>query len=318
MILKENLTLKYFRLIYFPIHFLLEITLTVLFLIMPFSIQKGSFSTAGYTCVFGIILACTSFILAVGISYLFISVFQFRKEERAQFFNKEKNQKIFIISIVFLLLVRIGILACALVFQIPFTAEFDRTAAILVLIGISTIPPFLLHFLSNFEISPTRVFSLSKEAPLTIKIATIWLVFLTGAMQVFSTEPVILIISLIILICSYFFFILNRLAVSFSAIVLFIHAAYSFLVTGIIFANMEEQVAKFNEQGFDYTQTDALLVNIFFFLIPGVISLVLAVNFYRKSVTSWVRSLYPDSESEMEITNYYADEDEDDSPDDFD
>lgn len=315
MILRENLTLKLFRLIYFPIHFLLEITLTVLFLVLPFYTVHGGISIDGYASVFGIILASTSFILAVGISFLFSSSFHFNNK-RAEFLSNEKNLKVIIISIIFLLLVRIGILAISFLYQIPFS--FDRTAAILVLIGISTITPFLLHFLSNFEISPTRIFSLSKEAPLTIKIATIWLVFLIGAMQVFSTEIIVLFISLIILITCYFFFTLNKLAVSFSAIILFIHAAYSFFFAGIVFANSNQLITAFNLEGFDYNRIDVTIVNVFFFLIPGIISLIIAGNFYRKSVTGWVRSLYPSPDDELEITNYYAIEDEDDLPADFD
>ena len=49
----------------------------------------------------------------------------------------------------------------------------------------------------------------------------------------------------------------------------------------------------------------------FFFLIPGIISLIIAGNFYRKSVTGWVRSLYPDDE--MEIENYYVTDEEDEN-----
>ena len=308
MILKENLTLKYFRLIYFPFQILLEISLTVLFFILPFYNVHGGISIIGYASVFGIILACTSFILAAGISFLFCSSFHFNNK-RVQFLSNEKNLKILIIGTIFLLLVRIGILAISFLYQIPFSS--DRTAVTLLIIGLSTLPPFLLYFLSNFEISPSRTFALSKEAPLTIKMAAIWLVFLASTMQIFSTEILILIISLIILITTYFFFNLHKLAVSLSAITLFIHAAFSFLLAGIVFANVAEQVTSFNELGFDYTQTDAILVNIFFFLIPGIISLIIAVNFYRKSVSGWVKSLYPSPDDELEIIDYYAVEDED-------
>ncbi len=312
MILRENLTQKYFRLIYLPIHFLIEIALTVLFLVMPFFILAKSLPTAGYATAFGIILASVSIILAVGIFYLFICGFNFKKEQ-AQFLYNEKSQRIIIIGIIFLLLARIGVLAISFLYQVPFASEHgDRTVATLVLIGVSTLAPFMLHFLSNFEVSPSKIFSLSKEAPPTIKIATIWLVFLIGTMQVFSEEIVILIISLIILITSYFFFILNRLAVSLTAISLFIHSAYSFLFTGIVFANLEQLRADFNSDGYDYSRLDVTLVNVFFFLLPGIISLIIAGNFYRKSVTGWVRSLYPDDE--MEIEYYYVtnEEDEDD------
>lgn len=306
MLLRKNLTLKYFRLIYFPLHFIFEITLIVLFLVLPFYDVKKGIPVAGYASVFGIILASISFILAVGISYLFISSFHFKKE-RAHFLSDEKSLKIVITGIIFLLLARIGILASSFSYQIPFS--YDRTAATLLLIGTSTLAPFMLHYLSNFEVSPTRIFSLSKDAPLTIKIAMIWLIFLTGAMQIFSTQIAILVISLIILITSYFFFILNRLTVSLTAIILFIHSAFSFFFAGIVFANMNTQIAKFNEEGFDYSRTDVILVNVFFFLIPAIISLIIAGNFFRKSVTGWVRMLYP--EDEMDIANYYDGEDDD-------
>ncbi|MHA1557339.1 MAG: hypothetical protein ACTSPM_10445, partial [Candidatus Heimdallarchaeota archaeon] len=67
-----------------------------------------------------------------------------------------------------------------------------------------------------------------------------------------------------------------------------------------------------NTDGYDYSRLDVTLVNVFFFLLPGIISLIIAGNFYRKSVTGWVRLLYPDDE--LEIENYYAtdEEDEDD------
>ena len=307
MILRENLPIRKFRLIYFPLHFVIEITLLVLCLVLPFYDVKVGALKLGATSLFGIILASISFLIAGAMGYLFLTGINF-KNEKASFLSNTNINQIISFSVVFLLLARIGVIALSFLYQIPFSA--DKTAAVLMLIFVSTLTPFMFYFISNFEDSPSRIYSLNKEAPTTLKLATIWMVFLVGAMQIFSTEIAILIVSLVLLFTSYFFFRLDRWAISLSAIILFIHAAFSFLFAGVVFANLNDQVTAFREQGFDFTQTDAILVNVFFFLIPGIISIIIGGNFYRKSVTGWVKSLYA-SDDEMDILSYYETDDED-------
>ena len=295
--LREELTLKLFRFIYLPISFLVEITLTILFLVLKFYSNETADILPGYLVYWGWILASSCLLIAIGLVIIFLSSFKFKNEQ--SFLYKEKPIEFIIYLLVFLSLARIALIATSLLFYIPFSPE--KTAAYLLILALSIFPPLLLYYQANHNKKSEKVYSLSKEAPISIKVSAFWFLFIAGAMQIFSTEPVILIMALVFLLTSYFFFNLYPLAVSVTPILLLVHSAASIFFSVIIFTNLTNQDILAG-----YTPIEAIIVTTFFFTIPAVISLALTITFFRKKITNWVKEIQPKEDLEL----YYADEED--------
>ncbi|HUU79100.1 MAG TPA: hypothetical protein VMX55_12200 [candidate division Zixibacteria bacterium] len=125
---------------------------------------------------------------------------------------------------------------------------------------------------------------------------------MTGIMQIFSTNLTILLVSLTFLLVSYFFFNLNLLSVSLTPILMIIHSAFSIFFSVTIFTHLQDQ-----EILLDYTQPEVIVITTFFFVVPAVISLILAITFFQKKILSWVKDIQP----QEDLSLYYKLEEDD-------
>lgn len=306
--IRENIPLQKFRLSIFPLIIIIEIALSVLFLSMPFYEKEiGVLSGRGYSLFFGWLLAIIPLFVIVGAILLFLSAFSLTNSPAQEFFHSDKKMQIVGFSTIFVIYLQIVSMAITQIYYVPFYP--DLTSLYLLIIALSLFLPVLLFFMANFEVDPKAIYALSLETPTRIKLAAIWLIFLTGVMQIFSTLWEMLVIGLILLVVSYFFFFLNRLSVSLVPIVLIIHFVFSTVMTIISFLVLFSQMELLADITFDFGFTQQIIFTVTFLIIPGLISLLLGQSFFRKWLLAWVRSLYP--EPEMELIQYdYSDDDE--------
>lgn len=302
--LRSEIPLKYFRLIFFPIHFLIEISLIILFLVGRYYNPITLETSIGITSMWGWFLVIPSLFISACIVILFISGLKLKKPSR--FLTNDFSLITITYILSYLSLARIALIPLSLLYVIPFGPS--KTIANLIIITLSLIPPFPMYFLANFTNSPQKTYALTKDAPISIKISMIWILFLTGVMQIFSTNLTILLVSLTFLLVSYFFFNLNLLSVSLTPILMIIHSAFSIFFSITIFTHLQDQ-----EILLDYTQPEVIVITTFFFVVPAVISLILAITFFQKKILAWVKGIQP----QEDLSLYYeVEEDEEEEIDD--
>ncbi len=307
--IRENIPLKKFRLSIFPLIITLELTLLVLFLVMPYYDTEFGMLSYGYSLFFGWLLAGLSLVTIIGLLLLFISTFNLTNSPAKEFFHSDKRIQMIGFSIIFIIFLQIVALAITQIYYALFYPDF--TSLYLLIIALSLLLPVLLFFIANFEIEPVGIYALSKETPTRIQLTALWLLFLTGVMQIFATEWAFLIIGIIILIGTFFFFFLNRLAVTLIPIILLVHFAFSALMTVLSLIDLDALINTIKDLGYNFGITQAIIMTIVVFVIPGIISLVLGQSFFRKWLLSWVRSLHPEPEMEIQLQYVGEEEDED-------
>jgi hypothetical protein len=309
--IRENIPLRSFRLAIFPLVIVIELTLFVLFLVMPYyDIEFGALSR-GYTIFFGWLLAVISLLVIVGVILLLLSTFQLANSPAREFFHSDKKMQLVGFSVIFVIFLQIVSLSITQIYYALFYP--DLTSLYLLIIALSFILPVLLYYMANFEMDPENTYSLSHETPTRIKVTTIWLIFLTGVMQIFATEWAFLVIGLVILVGTYFFFFLNRPAVSLMPIILLIHFAFSALMAALSFIDLDNLISTISDLGYNFGTTQAIIMSIVVLIIPGIISLVLGQSFFRKWLLAWVRSLHPEPDMEITPFDYTEEEEEDDN-----
>lgn len=297
-----NHSLRKFRLFFFPLMFLLELSLAVLFLTMPFYRQPSREAILGSSLAFGWVLASFCLIIGFGTILLFLSAFSSRLP-RFPLLSNHKRLRLVTFIVIFLVFVQIVLIAITQIYYTPFTQ--GTTAASLLIIGLSLLLPLLLYFAANFASGSSEIFALSAEAPLRIKLTAIWMIFLVGTMQIFATQWEIIVIGLILLGSTYYFFFLNKYSFIITPTVLIIHGAFSALVSIFYFANLNQQVANFQEMGFeDFTSTQAIIITTAFFVVPGSISFFLAQSLFRRWVIDWIKERNQVTDEELIIADY--------------
>jgi hypothetical protein len=305
--IRQEIPLKKFRLSIFPLIILIEIALIVLFLAMPFyEVGTYVYSGQGYSLFFGWLLAVISLLVIVGSLLLFLSAFNLSNSPVKDFFHSEKRMQIVGYSTIFGVYLQIVSLAITQIYHTIFYPA--EASTYLLILAFSLLMPVLLYFMANFETESEAIYALSDETPTRLKLSALWLIFLTCVMQIFSTLWEILIVGLVLLVVSYFFFQLNRYSVSLVPIVLIIHFVLSAIMTVVAFMIMYSQNELLADIEFDFGFSQQILFIVFVLIIPGIISLVLAQSLFRKWLLAWVRSLHP--EPEMEITLEYVGEEE--------
>ncbi|MBK5113269.1 MAG: hypothetical protein KGD59_02215 [Candidatus Heimdallarchaeota archaeon] len=306
--IRENVPLKNFRLAIFPLIIVVELTLSVLFLVMPyFDVEFGALSR-GYSIFFGWLLASISLLVVAGAILLLLSAFDLPNSPAREFFHSDKKMQAVGFSVIFIMYLQIVSLSITQLYYALFYP--DLTSLYLLIIALSLILPVLLIYMANYEMKPENTYALSHETPTRIKLTAIWLIFITGVMQIFAAEWAFLVIGLIILVGTYFFFFLNRPAVTLMPIILLIHFAFSVLMVVLSFIDLQNLIDTIKDLGYNFGTTQAIIMSVVVLIIPGIISLVLGQSFFRKWLLAWVRSLHP--EPEMEITPFDYEEDEED------
>ncbi|NHJ05261.1 MAG: hypothetical protein EAX90_10580 [Candidatus Heimdallarchaeota archaeon] len=87
-----------------------------------------------------------------------------------------------------------------------------------------------------------------------------------------------------------------------------IHSAFSIFFSITIFTHLQDQ-----EILLDYTQPEVIVITTFFFVVPAVISLILAITFFQKKILAWVKGIQP----QEDLSLYYeVEEDEEEEIDD--
>jgi len=304
--IRENIPLRNFRLSIFPLIIVIELTLSVLFLVMPYYDSKFGALYDGYSIFFGWLLAGISLFVIIGVILLFLSTFNLTNSPAKEFFHSDKKMQLVGFSTIFVIYLQIVSLAIT---QIYYTLFYpDLTSIYMLIIALSLILPVLLYFMANYEIEPKTTYALSNETPTRIKLTAIWVIFLSGVMQIFATEWAFLVIGLILLVSTYFFFFLNRLAVPLIPIILLVHFAFSTLMTVLSFINLSNLIDTIKSLGYNFETTQAIIMSVVVLIIPGLISLILGQSFFRRWLLDWVRSLYPEPEMEIQL-EYVGEED---------
>ena len=304
--IRENIPLKNFRLSIFPLIIVIELALSILFLVMPFYDSEFGALSFGYSIFFGWLLAGISLLVVVGVILLFLSTFDLTKSPFKEFFHSDTKMQLVGFFTIFIIFLQIVSLAITQIYYALFYP--DLTSIYLLILALSLFLPVLLYFVANFEIKPEITYALSEETPTRIKLTAIWLIFLTGVMQIFATEWAFLVIGLIILVGTFFFFFLNRLAVSLMPIILLIHFAFSVLMVVLSFINLSNLIDTIKSLGYNFGTTQAIIMSVVVLIIPGIISLILGQSFFRRWLLDWVRSLHPEPEMEIQL-EYVGDED---------
>ncbi|NHJ41065.1 MAG: hypothetical protein FK731_13620 [Asgard group archaeon] len=200
-----------------------------------------------------------------------------------------------IISIIF---VEIIVLAITQIFYTVF--DRSNTPVFLLILSLSLILPIFFYFIANFEerIIP---YSLSKDVPTRLKLTTLWMIFLAGAMQIFGTEWGFIIIGILVLLTSIYFFFLNRYAAILTPSILIIHFTFSIVIAIVSLVNREAFIQELLNAGEVITEPQVYAIVIFIFIIPAIISLLLAQSFFRKWVLAWIRDVHPKPEMEIKL-----------------
>ncbi len=304
--IRKTIPLRNFRLTVFPLIIVIELALSILFLVMPYFDSEFGALSHGYSIFFGWLLAVTSLLVVVGALLLLLSTFDLTNSSAKEFFHSEKKMQLVGFSTIFVIFLQIVSLAITQIYYAVFYP--DLTSIYLLILALSLFLPVLLYYIANLESDPQTTYALSKETPTRIKLTAIWLIFLTGVMQIFATEWAFLVIGLIILVGTYFFFFLNRPAVSLMPIILLIHFAFSVLMAVLSFVNLSDLIATIESLGYNFGTTQAIIMSVVVLIIPGIISLILGQSFFRRWLLEWVRSVHPEPEMEIQL-EYVGDED---------
>ena len=294
------------RYMFFVISILGEFTLVVFFLVFDYYSFESADAFPGYSLAFGWVLAIISFLIGIGLFLFLLYAFILPESKKKGYFSENKNITNIGLLTVFIIFIQIILVAVTLFFYSPLARSVAYTFVIIILI--SCISPFMLYYVANLDPESEKIFSLSKVTPLRIKLTTIWLLFLTGVIQIFSTNWTFLVVGLFILLASYFLFFLTRYAIVLTPIVLIIHFAFSVLMAVISLLDVEKLVSDFEVNGVILTELQAILFPVFIFIIPAIISVLLAQSLFRKRLLNWVKEIQP--VEEMEIQKYYEEENE--------
>jgi len=302
---------QFIRYLFFTLSFAGEFTLAVFFLVFKYHSFNSAEIFYGYTLPFGWSLAIVSIFIGIG-SFLFVLyAFLLPEDKKKGYFAENKNVRNLGLLTVFLVFVQIILVALTLFFYSPLARSVSYAYVLIILFSCMT--PFMLYYIANFETE--KLFSLSKDTPLRIKLTTIWLLFLTGAIQIFATEWTFLVVGLFILLSTFYIYFLSRYAIALTPIVLIIHFAFSVLMGVISLLRIDDMITDFAEGGVVLTEIQAILFTVFVLLVPAVISALLAQSLIRKWVLAWAREIQP--VEEMEIHRYYEDDEEADEDEDL-
>ncbi len=296
---ENKVTLFLFRIIFFMIIILLELTMSILFLVLPYYPLEGAIITVGYQTIFGWLLTSSSILIIIGSALLFSSAFTYTKDRLDEFFTSEKNIRIIGFSTIFLVFIQIVLLSTSQLYYTLYSSTIGYVY--LQIIILSILPPISLYFLANFSTDLDKKYSLSKDAPLRIKLATIWMIFLTMATQIFAASWEFVIIGLGLLVTSYLLFYLYRTGATLAPIMLIVHFGFSVLMTVLSFVFMEETIQNLIASGEEITVPQAIILTTFVFIIPGIISIVLAQSFFRKWVLAWIKEARPEPEMAIKL-----------------
>ncbi|MBN1329234.1 MAG: hypothetical protein JXA54_07150 [Candidatus Heimdallarchaeota archaeon] len=296
---ETRIPLFLFRVIFFPIIIFIELALSVLFLIMPYYPIEGAIVFIGYMTVLGWLLTSTALFIIVGSFLLFSSAFNYKNERLKEFFGSDKVMRIIGFLTIFLIFVQIVLLSISQIYYILYSTSVGFVY--LQIIILSIIPPFFLYFLANFGKDENIKYALSRDAPLRIKLTALWMIFLTMTIQIFATNWEFIFIGLILLVTGYFFFYLYRSAATLTPITLIIHFSFSVLMTVLSFVFMDETIQDLMNSGEPVTIAQAALLTTFIFIIPGLISIVLAQSFFRKWVLAWIKEARPEPEMAIKL-----------------
>ena len=281
-----------------------EFTLAVFFLVFKYHAFNTADVYYGYTIFFGWSLAIISILIGVGLFLFLLYAYILPDDKKKGYFSDNKNVRNLGLLTIFVVFAQIILIATTLFFYSPLARNVAY--AYLLIILISLIPPIILSYIANFDPESDKLFSLSKNTPLRIKATTIWLLFLTGAIQIFATEWTFLVVGLFILLASYFLYFLTRYAIALTPIVLIIHIAFSALMAGIALYDIDSLIATI---GLPIQKLQAILFAVFVLIVPAAISLLLTQSLFRKWLLEWAREIQP--VEEMEIDRYYEEDGED-------
>ncbi|HUT80163.1 MAG TPA: hypothetical protein VMZ29_03095 [Candidatus Bathyarchaeia archaeon] len=288
-----------FRVIFFPIIILLEIAMGILFLIVPYFPVEGAIVLSGYATIFGWFLTVSALFIIIGSTLLFSSAFNHKNNRLREFFESDRIMRIIGFLTILIIFVQIVLLSISQIFYTLYSTNIGFVYMQIIIL--SVVPPIFLYFLANFTENQETKYALSKEAPLRIKLTALWMIFLTMVTQIFATSWEFVIIGLALLVSSYFFFYLYRSAATLTPVILIIHFAFSVLMTVLSFVFMDETIQNLINSGEPITTTDAVLLTVFIFIIPGLISIGLAQSFFRKWVLAWIKEARPEPEMEIKL-----------------
>ncbi|MHA1826911.1 MAG: hypothetical protein ACTSUA_09640 [Candidatus Heimdallarchaeota archaeon] len=296
---KQLVSLQWFRRLFFPFIFVLELALFVLFLVLPYYQISPPSALPGYLTVFGWLLAFSSFLVATSSFLLFLSSFPFINASLQRFFQSERAIRILGFTSFFTVFIEIVLLGITQIFFTLFASNV--TPMFMIIIGLSLLLPIFLYFIANFSSDPQNIYALSSEAPMRLQLTAFWLVFITAFTQIFATQWEFVVIGGLLLLSAYLFFFLYRSAVVITPSILLIHFVFS-LVLGILsLVKQKEIIQELLASGETITVLQATLLSVFIFLVPGIISLLLAQSFFRKWVIAWIRDVHPEPEMEIQL-----------------
>ncbi|NHJ48397.1 MAG: hypothetical protein FK733_11490 [Asgard group archaeon] len=297
--IRSDITLKLFRLILFPVLMLIEGTLLVLFLTQSFYQVDSPDIVKGYSLVWGWVLAVIGFLLIIDFLLLFLTAFNYKNEKVMEFFSNNRAIRIITLATSGVLFAQIAILAVSQIFYTFLNRDY--TSIYLIIIALSLILPVLLVFIGNLEPESEIPYSLSPETPMRLKLTTLWLAFLAGAMQIFAVEWSFVIIGTLVLAMTVYFFYLSRYAAVVIPSILLIHFVFSTVIAIVSLVNMENFIQELIAAGGSITDPQVYAIVFAVFITPGIISLVLAQSFFRKWVLKWIREVRPEPKMEIEL-----------------
>lgn len=273
---------------------IVEFALTGLFLGMKFYFPTPP-HYLGYQNIWGWILAISSLLLFIGLLFVFLLNFSIKGRFGELLENSTFSQGL-VYFLAYFGLLRIGLISISLIYAIPLYP--GPTPIFLLIFLLSFFPPILLYYLANSQ--SEKIYALSKETPWSIKLTGFWILLLTGAMQILSSDTtVIMIIGVILLISSYFYFNLNLMFIIVTPIVLIVHTAFSAFFSGAILSNLEHPDIVISD-----SKNITIVFTILFFIIPGILSLLLASTFFFKKNQAWIRSIHPPDEMAISLYDY--------------
>jgi len=296
---QTTISLNWFRKTFFGLMIVLELTLTVLFLVFPFYHLSPPGILPGYRTPFGWFLAIASFVVVLCSLYLFLTSFSYAHKSISSFFHSETIVRAFSFVAFFTLFIEIVLLGITQIYFTLFSANL--TPMFMIIIALSLVLPIFLYFIANFSKERETVYALSSEAPLRLQLTALWLVFITAFLQIFATQWEFVVVGLLLLLSAYLFFFLYRSAVVITPSILLIHFVFSAVLGVLSLVKQEELIQELLTTGETITPLQATLMSVFLFLVPGVISLLLAQSFFRKWVLAWIRDARPEPELEIKL-----------------
>ncbi|MEA2070276.1 MAG: hypothetical protein U9O98_03205 [Asgard group archaeon] len=296
----QQLRTNIVQLIVFSLFSCLEVFLAIIFLVSNYYGSDLAYIATGSELSFGWLLSVFSLLLAL---LSLFNVFSLLPITATRFLRRVLIRRIVLLSNAFGYFLQITLLAICQLFYIPFSS--GRSHVNVVMIGLSLLPPVILYFFANIprpqEKAPVKpLYALSDDAPLRIRLTAFWLLFLTSMTQIFSTQWEIVVVGALLLLSTYLFFFLYEVSAILTPLVLIVLGSFLLLVSIVSFINLNELVISFQDMGFEYNTRQAIIVIVFFFIIPGIISFLLAQSFFRRWVAKWIREARPKKEISME------------------